>query len=117
MMRRCMMVIAILVMGLTVVSGGTRASAAPQPPSFSPVTCAAGGDTVVSWTRGHVTTLRLDWYDSSGTFVHTEVTQEHLVSPFVTQTPAGVDIGGSVEVTAYFKGSPSGAKLAPATCS
>jgi hypothetical protein len=112
-MRRSIIAFTIAVIGLTVVSAGTPASAAPPQPSFNPVSCTVGGDTVVSWKHAHVTSLELDWYNSAGGLVAIGQAQPHGMK-FSTPTPPAVDVGGRVDVSVVYVG--GGARLQPASC-
>jgi hypothetical protein len=112
-MRRCTMAFTVAAIGLAVVSAGMPASAAPPSASFNR-SCTVGGDTVVSWKHAHVISLDLAWFDSDGVPVATGQARPHGLK-FSTPTPAGVDVGGSVEVGLDFHDG-TGARLQPATC-
>jgi hypothetical protein len=112
-MRQRILAFTMLVIGLTVVSAGTPASATPPPPTFD-VSCAVGGDTVVSWKHVRVVSLDVDWFNAAGQPVAIGEGQPHGLK-FSTPTPPGVDAGGSVDVTVAFSDG-TGAKLAPVSC-
>jgi hypothetical protein len=114
-MRRRIIAFTIAVIGLTFISAGPPASATPPSPSFDPVSCTVGGDTVVSWKHAHVNSLDLVWYNSAGGQVAIGEAQPNGVK-FSTTTPPGVDVGGRVEVNVSLNDG-TGAKLRPASCS
>jgi hypothetical protein len=68
----------------------------------------------VSWKHAHVSSLHLDWYDSTGNPAGIGDGQPNG-SKFSTLTPPGVDAGGSVQVDVTFNDG-TGAKLQPASC-
>jgi hypothetical protein len=113
-MRRRIVAFTMLVMGLAVVSTGTQASATPPQPEFNRPVCAVGGETVVSWKHVHVVSLDIDWKNSAGGVVAQGRNLQPKGMNFSTQTPPGVDVGGSVEVTVFFRD--GAARLAPASC-
>jgi hypothetical protein len=116
-LRQFTLTLFIAVIALAFVSAGTPVFASKPPPSFSD-SCAVGGDTLVSWEHVHVTSLHFVWKDSSGNVVDIGNFQPHG-RQFSIATPIGVDVGGSVSVTAAFNppyNGASGAELAPKSC-
>jgi hypothetical protein len=91
--------------GIAVVSGGSGVLAAPPDPSFDIVSCAVGGDTVISWKHARVNQIELSWKDSSGAVVRDAIA---IPSPkgsrLAVETPLNVVAGDHVEALISFTG-------------